>query len=213
MKRTAYVPAIVLLVASLNPGPAAAGIGPDPDSTQVWWDAPAGIPVTLRVVPDGSGAPLTAARGPAGEAVDATIHLQFHDALGYPIVGFPPEDMWLGSIDGGLAVCVLGSIADHATDTQGRTTWTQPLRAGGWSAAGCQVYLNAWELTWPAGLNLRFVSPDIDGSLRVDLTDVAMFAADYFAFGNVLRSDLNGDGVVNLGDLGLMAPAIGRHCP
>ena len=204
--------AVSLLAGLLASGPVGAGVGPDPNDFQVWWDAPAGTAVTLLVVPDGSGAPLTAAKGPGGTTIDATIHLRIHDPLGNPIIGYPRDDMWLGAVDGGLAVCALGSIADRATDSNGETVWTQPLRAGGWSTAGCQVYLNGWELAGPAGLNLRFVSPDMDGSRRVDLVDVVPFATDYFGAYR-FRSDFNGDGVVNLADFIHLVPALGRQCP
>ena len=212
MQRTVHVLAALLLTGLLAPGMSGAGVEPDPSDYQVWSDAPAGMPVTLLVVPDGSGALLTAAKGPGGVTVDATIHLRIQDPLGHPIVNLPRDDMWLGAVDGGLAVCALGSIADRATDTNGETVWTQRLRAGGWSTAGCQVYLNGMELAGPAGLNLRFVSPDIDGSLRVDLVDVVPFATDYFGAYR-FRSDFNGDGVVNLSDFIFMVPAIGRSCP
>lgn len=213
MRRSTHVISAAWLLAGLSaPGLAGAGVGPDPSDMQVWWDAPAGMAVTLLVVPDGSGAPLTAAKGPGGVAVNATIHLRIRDPLGHPIFNVPRDDMWLGAVDGGLAVCTLGSIADRATDSNGETVWVQPLRAGGSSAAGCQVFLNGMELAGPTGLNLRFVSPDIDGSRRVDLVDVASFATDYFGAYR-FRSDFNGDGVVNLADFIHLVPALGRQCP
>lgn len=200
--------AVLLLAAP----PAVAGIEPDGDFFQLICDAPPGVAVTLPVLPDGSGRPLTAARGPQGQVLNATIHLFYFDAYGNPLVGMAPEDMWLGSVDGGLAVCAQGSIADRATDTHGETVWVQPLRAGGWSTAGCQVYHNGWELAGPSGLNLRFCSPDLDGNLRVDLSDVATFAGDFYG-AHAFRSDLDADGTVNLGDIAVMAQSLGRDCP
>ncbi|MBK8167566.1 MAG: hypothetical protein IPK64_16600 [bacterium] len=177
---------------------------------QVTWGLAAGNSATLLVVPDGTGNPLTAARNPFGQIVDATIHLQANDDSG-PLQGVPAADLWLGAEDEGLVLCAGGSTADHATDALGHTEWTRPLLAGGHSQAPCHVYVNGHGVQ--AGvLALKFNSPDIDGNLRVDLSDVARFAADFvghYAF----RSDLIRDGSVNLSDIVEMNRALGRKCP
>lgn len=179
----------------------------------VEWSPGASVAATLLVVPDGSGSPLTAARGPAGQPVDATIGLTLKDGCGDVIANFPREDMWLDSSDQGLAVCPGGSVADHQTDLQGHTTWTLPLRAGGHSAAGCRVLVNGYVVTSSGPLPLRFNSPDLNGDRVAGLADVARFAADYFSGTNPFEADLFADGVVNIADIGVLAAGMGRGCP
>ena len=66
------------------------------------------------------------------------------------------------------------------------------------------------ELTSP--VDLGFNSPDINGDLLVNLTDVQTFTADYYG-GYLFRSDFHRDGIVNLSDLAPLAYAIGAACP
>lgn len=177
---------------------------------EVTWGMAAGTSATLLVVPDGTGNPLATAKNQFGQIVDATIHLRVYSDSGN-LQGIPAEDFWLDAEDDGLVLCAGGSTADHATDAFGQTEWTRPLLAGGHSQAPCNV--NAAGGAVRAGvLALQFNSPDIDGNLRVDLSDVACFAADFvgpYAF----RSDLIRDGVVNLSDIVVMIHALGRTCP
>ncbi len=134
-------------------------------------------PVSLLVIPDGSGDEFTNA-SIVGARVDATILLHVRDCSQVPIVNFPREDLWLESADNGLAMCYGGTIADANTDVDGDTTWTQPLFAGGYSEARCLVMVNGSPLWFTAGFNLHFNSPDIDGNRVVNLMDIPIFAQD-----------------------------------
>lgn len=78
-----------------------------------------------------------------------------------------------------------------------------------------------WLLELPSGtwsplsstpLSISYNSPDINGDLRVDLSDVTFFAHDYFGVYDY-RSDFNYDGVVNLTDVSMFAPELGAACP
>ena len=56
-------------------------------------------------------------------------------------------------------------------------------------------------------------SPDINGDLVVDLVDLGMFAGDYNNASYDFRSDLTGDGIENLADIGEFAMYNGDECP
>jgi hypothetical protein len=186
------------------------GWGPDPFLCNVAMDNP-GAPLSLYVVPDGSGRTLQEAQIMGGGDFDATITVTLIDYSGLPIAQYPREDMWLEAADGGLVLCDHGTVADASTDANGQTTWTGSLQAGGQSQAGCQVLISGWVLNF-APLDLHFNSADISGDLRVNLTDVSLFAHDFF-LGYNYRSDFYWDGTINLSDLGLMSQSLGATCP
>lgn len=172
--------------------------------------------LSLVVLPDGSGDPFTHAYLPSTSAlgpqiVDATIMLQVLDTSDVPIANFPAEDLWLDSLDGGMVACTGGTIADVNTDSQGRTFWANPLRAGGHSEARLQVYINGDSAIWD-GAPIHVKSPDLDGNLLVNLVDVGLFASD-FASGYAYRSDFNQDAALNLADVRILAGGIGDQCP
>lgn len=203
-----------LLVAVAGSAEACGDVGlPDLGLSVVSWHAGGGVTATLLVVPDGSGASLAAARDPLGLPVDATIDLLMLDGCGAFIAGFPREDIWLEAADGGLALCNAGTIADHNTDQQGRTTWALPLKAGGHSQAACRVLINGWQVLNGGSLPLHFNSPDINGDRVANLADIALFAADYAAGANAFEADLLADGVVNISDIGVLARGVGASCP
>lgn len=166
---------------------------------------------TLLVVPDGSGAPFTAARGPGGAPVDCTITLTLLEYCG-PVPNFAHEDMWLEAVGTAFAACTGGTIADANTDADGRTHWVLPLHAGGHEATRLQVVVNGSPLWQVAPLSLRAVSPDLNGDGAVSLTDVPLFAQAYMG-AYAFRADLFTDGVINLTDIPLLAHAMGAHCP
>ncbi len=168
--------------------------------------------LTLFVVPDGSGDTFDQATLPNGGTEDATITLLLLDGNYDPIASFPAEDMWLESRDAGLIPCPGGTTADANTDAAGTTTWAAPLHAGGNSQAITDVIVNGARLELAPGLALSFNSPDINGDLTVDLTDVQLFVMDFFSSFN-FRSDFHRDGIVNLSDIPQMALAVGSSCP
>ncbi len=168
--------------------------------------------LTLFVVPDGSGDTFDQATLPYGGTEDATITLLLLDGNYNPVANFPSEDMWLESRDAGLIPCPGGTSADANTDAAGTTTWATPLHAGGHSQAITDVIVNGARLELAPGLELSFNSPDINGDLMVDLTDVQLFVLDFFSVFN-FRSDFHRDGTVNLSDISHMALAIGAACP
>ncbi|MBE0565100.1 MAG: hypothetical protein IH621_04020 [Krumholzibacteria bacterium] len=204
-----------LLTALLSVGLAlpAAGDGlPDFGLSTVTMATPG--PVMMRVHPDGSGPPFTEAFQGSGNRVDATVTLLLLDAMAMPIWNFPAEDIWLQAQNGGLVPCGGGAglIPDRNTDQDGTTVWVAPPRAGGHTTGLTLVYVNGTPLISSAGLDLRFTSPDLDGSGSVTLTDGGLFTQDLFGT-YAERSDLNWDGHINISDVGVMAGAMGQGCP
>lgn len=185
---------------------------PSPEHSIVSWSLGEGQSATLLVMPDGGGPPFTAARDPGGAVVDATIRLVLKDYSDALIANFAAEDMWIESLDQGLVFCAGGSRADHNTDMQGITSWTLPRRAGGWSQAQCRVIMNGQPVTGGIDPALHFNSPDLDGDLEVTLTDIGLFAEAYFG-DYAFAADLQFNGAVNLGDIGVLAGAVGAGCP
>ena len=61
-------------------------------------------------------------------------------------------------------------------------------------------------------LSSYFNSPDINGDLAVNLSDVVLFSQDRYGDYNY-RSDFNFDGVVNLSDQIILVGALGVGCP
>ena len=91
------------------------------------------------------------------------------------------------------------------------TQFQTPLQAGGASLADTRVLINGNALanTLPVSYN----SPDLNGDGGVNLTDVQIFAGDFFAVGYAFRADLFFDNIVNLSDLVPLAASIGATCP
>lgn len=183
---------------------------PDLSQSTATTGAPAGASVFN--LPTGLGDPLTSARTTTGQLTNATITLILRDALGAPIPFYPNEDMWLTTTGGTFAFCPNGTAANASTDINGRTTWANPLFAGGNSFGQLVRVMVAGSPLNQPGLNITFNSADISGDLRVNLTDLQSFAADYAGAYNY-RSDFLRDGTVNLTDLSLFARGYGNVCP
>ncbi|MBD3222248.1 hypothetical protein GF314_13505 [bacterium] len=199
--------AILTLLAAA--GMASAADIPEPDLCTVEIDALA-IGASIFVVPDGSGTPLTAASAPGGVEVDATITVTLVNPAGELIVGYPAEDLWLETADGGLVACPDGTTADAPTDENGQTVWQQPLHAGGWSDAESLLALVAGVPIHPE-LPLRVNSPDVNGDLEVNLSDIVPLAQALGGY--AYEVDFNHDGAINLSDIARFVPAIGAACP
>lgn len=189
---------------------ARAGIGLPQGEYHLAYQGPETL--TLQVVPDGSGGTLDQAFLPWGALADATLTVTLWDYDNNPIANFPREDIWLVSSDGGLVSCPGGTVADADTDAAGTTRWLAPPRAGGHSQALTVVLVNGGPIELTSGVALSYNSPDINGDLAVNLTDVQLFTADFF-LGYDFRSDFHRDGTVNLSDLSVMARALGAACP
>lgn len=216
------IPSILVALTLLIPCAAAASVGlPYVGVIQYAFEE-----ASILITPDGSGPGLDEACGPGGTVVDATIAVQLVDISWLPIAVFPAEDLWLqfevseGTVggcedygpyfDGGVF------IADHDTDANGWTEFRLPLRGGGWSEGPAYVYLNGEPAQSPDVLlhppiPLRAKSPDLNGDLLVNLSDIAVFSYDLFGPYHV-RSDLWWDEAINLSDVVWFTRAIGVTC-
>jgi len=174
---------------------------------------PAGVTPVLYNLPNGSGAPFTQAGSAAG-LVDATITMTLRTDDCVPIANHTATDMWLEKVvaagTGNFVACLSGTTADANTDADGVTTWTAPLRAGGWSTSGTMVVINGVALP-TAPVVLHHNSADLNGDEVANLADIPLFASDYFG-PYAFRSDLWFDSVVNLSDIPRLAEGIGASC-
>lgn len=180
---------------------------------------------TILMVPDGSGPPLSAARDAEGNLVDATIRVQIVDDFWNPVADLPRDEvtLWFEWFSGPASGCApggyghLGLFADGPTDGEGWATFSLPLQGGGWNVGPCWIWVvpggpaHDPDFNEHPPLSLRVVSPDLDGDGIVNLVDVGLFAMDYLG-GYALRSDLLADGVLNLLDIAIMVQHLGAAC-
>jgi hypothetical protein len=188
---------------------------PDPDLSYA--TSATSEPVSLVMLPNGSGNGFEAAQLYGGSIADATITVVLRDESGMPVVGFPAEDVFLicGDADD-VPACAPGMVADADTDASGTTTFTQPLLAGG-SGAGAQVMIGTWPtpelpIEFLQGDLYHFNSQDLNGDLIVNLSDIVTFTGDYFG-AYTYRADLHWDGTHNLADVVVFAVGLGAACP
>jgi len=174
-------------------------VNPDADGARIY------------MLADGTGTPFAEARAPGGSLVDATITLRLTDIEDTPLVGYPAEDLFLFSSEGGVASCPGGLSADGPTGNDGTTTWTVPPEAGGHSIGETvHIWVSGWEVYLPVSLSL--VSSDINGDLTVDISDVAHFVQALYGNADE-HADFNNDGEVNLTEISMFTAAIGVGCP
>jgi hypothetical protein len=175
--------------------------------------ASAGIPDDVESTATSAGGVVLITPGSTGGSIanaGATITVTLLDAGLLPVANFPFQDIYLDDPgDFSIALCQGGSTADANTDALGVTTIGGIIAGGGFSLT-TQVYISGTPLVGAAllvGLN----SPDINGSLVVDLVDFAAFGND---FGTTeFRSDFAFDGVVDLTDFSRFGQTFGQSCP
>lgn len=171
-----------------------------------------GEDVVLFVLPDGTGSSFYNAQvRDTGQNIDAHIEFILMDQFGAPVADFPREDMWLESGDGGMIPCIGGNTADANTDENGFTAWENPLHAGGHSEDFLYVMVNGGSLPAPP-FSMAFVSADMNGDGAVNLTDVGFFSSLFFGDYSY-QADFFADGVLNLADVGRLAQGLGGSCP
>jgi len=146
-----------------------------------------------------------------GTPIDATITMTVLDGNGAAVKDLPAEDMWLASIDGGMVPCTGGSAADFVTNDAGQTSWANPMNAGGYSTVACQVIINGLALNQDP-FALYFNSADMNGDGAVDLPDVGLFSGVFYGAYH-FSADFVADGSVDLPDVGLLARGSGTSCP
>jgi hypothetical protein len=144
-----------------------------------------------------------------------SISIWVYGISGNPIPNVPASDFWLVDCDPGNDASLCGgsasSNADSNTGTNGKTTMSLGTLVGGGCADGIAVVaqglvildttLCVTEFCFPIWLR----SPDIDGSLEVDLVDLSIFAASFPPRPFDPCCDMNVDGRIGLQDLSLFA--------
>lgn len=172
-----------------------------------------GSPLLVTVTTAGGSLLISpAGTGPTLGEVGATVEVEIRDGCGLPIAGFPYQDLFLDDAGtGDIGLCLWGRVADANTDAMGRTTLSGAIAGGGWTQSGMQLGV-AGILVGPV-LPIDVVSPDINGDLFVNLGDIAAFAVDFSGDVSTFRSDLDHDGQLSLGDLGILAVHYGESCP
>ncbi len=160
-----------------------------------------------------------AGTGPSLDEQGLTLEILAEEFNHGVLAGLPREDIWIECAQQlELQFCGQGNIADVDTDAQGRTRFALPLRGGSYCETGVLVFIQGAFIGVGEPFSDQFVvslainSPDINGDLVVDLSDIALFSQDLDR-GDAFRSDFNHDGVVNLSDIAIFAGALGDRCP
>ena len=169
-----------------------------------------GTQVSVYSLPSAAGDALNDVYVLGGSKTDATVTLTLVDSTPTPIFNYPFEDMWLESDDPAFVFCPGGTSADANTDANGQTTFSGALFAGS-SGAGLIVVINGDPLE-QGPLDFLFNSPDMNGDLLVNLTDVVLFAGVYYGEYDY-SADYYWDGNINLSDIVLLAQGQGATCP
>lgn len=212
--RSGKMISLALLACVLTGMPALARdlpIEPDVNQCWIWIEGQGPDLLTLVNFPSGEGRRFDEART-IGGVFNGTIHVMIMDGMSRPWPNYPCEDLWLEFDDPHLTLCPGGSLADANTDINGEATWVNPIQAGGYSQGNMYVIVNGTPIPYPV-LGFHFNSPDINGDLQVNLSDVALFGQDYWGGTYQFRSDFHYDGAINLQDLAIMAEGLGASCP
>lgn len=165
---------------------------------------------SLFNLPDGTGSLFTEAQIADGSVVNGTVTLYVRNVYNGPIAGYPAEDLWLEASDGGLVPCANGAIADGPTDANGVAVWVEAMNAGGFSMADAYVMI-AGQAVLHTPLDLHFNSADMNGDGTVNLADVGAFSGIFFGAYD-FSADFFRDGVLNLADVGRLAGGLGGSC-
>ena len=112
----------------------------------------------------------------------------------------------------GVVPCLGGVTADANTDALGQTQWQTPLAAGGYSTGATTVVEVAGAALTSGSVALRMNSADINGDGTVNLSDVGIFSSVFYGAYNY-KADFTNDGLVNLSDVGRLASGVGGSCP
>jgi hypothetical protein len=213
--------AVFLLIAA---GPVLAQNAPDAQNCTATLVTQGVPPLSMFLVPNGSGTPLSGCYDSAGRTVNAWISVTLRDATGAPATNVPVTDVRLEYLNSPLAWCGNNwypppahapNLADFPSNAAGQTMFSLSYHGGGWVMAPTQVWVLEATGMWnpiPTLLNVFYNSVDINGDLIVNLTDIGIFAGDYFLTPQY-RSDFNFDGAINLTDLSIMAANLGATCP
>lgn len=156
------------------------------------------------------------------------IEVWVRDGWGNGIAGIPETDYCLFACDANeeLAICYSFITADSLTSArsgfEGRTTFSNSRIAGGGCAlGGIGMTVQGMAILdetcmHPVCLAIEIVSPDINGDLRVDLSDLSFFGEAYNTQegepGYSGCCDYNDDGVCDLSDFSFFGQHYTHQC-
>jgi len=140
-------------------------------------------------------------REACGVGITAYIWVTARDASGNPIPGIPWTDYWLNSMDPAkqLTLCASPFAADSLTGSNGRTTFTGRVAAGGCNANAAVGYTGIWWAIQAKPLKGPYPSCTNNVPLNVIVKGV-----DLTGVGGVP------DGIVNLSDLVIFTPSYNK---
>ena len=211
MFKVQYLILLLALVACATPVAAQSG-NPDLDLSTASREYSGPEWLSVMIVPDGSGDSLEQAMLPDGSRTSGVVTVRLVDWFGNPVVNYDYQNITLNGADPIFSPCFWGNLANASTDANGVTEFRNPIRGGGSTSSLAQVRLVGAPLTSSPGLAIRFNSPDLNADRHVNLSDIVIFAEDFFGLYNY-RSDFLWDGEVNLSDLTRMAQHLGADCP
>ncbi len=152
------------------------------------------------------------------------IELIFRDCDG-GVPGVPVTDFWMGACDPvhTFHLCAGGFVADSPTDTNGRTTFSELIAAGGCIPSGgirvvCQgeTIIDPDNCVNPLCLDVVIVSPDINADGFVNLSDLSFLGESYnHRLGDPEFNtccDYNDDDWCNLSDFSFLAEHYQHQC-
>jgi len=205
---------VVTATVVLHPGPAGADCLALPDNALSTWEFASPGEASLWILPDGQGPALTDAMALGGSPVDMAILVTLVDPSGNIMTSFDLDEVWLHDPAGDVAFCGGSHPASALADPPGVYAFTAAPTGGGHHAVGSdalQLRVCNLPLFFSPSEHLGLNSPDIDGDLVVNLTDVSLFATDFFGT-YAYRSDFVWDGVINLSDVSILAQGMGASC-
>jgi len=186
-----------------------------PDPYMSWAGPSDPTPVSIWILPDGSGLPLDQAQGPGGVTVSMSIQVLLFTPDGNPHSGIEPHEVWIEDLLGEVSLCLPGWHPDVWNQAEGEFFFTGSPAGGGSRAHAdnnnpFRVMVCNGPL-WDPVYNLAVNSPDINGDLQVNLVDLSLFGQDFHGV-YAYRSDFVWDGQVNLLDLAVLGGALGLEC-
>ena len=215
-------PILLLLVLAATAMPALGGVGEANVITDIV--RLEGVEVSLMVLPDGSGTPFSEAMMFSGGTVDASMELLIGTEVHAFIPNLPASEISLQAADNAIGVVQgcpepsdWGLTPLVGTDDQGHVFFDDPLSGGGWCEGPMFMMIagNTYVIAGPDSqgpvFDIRFNSPDVNGDLQVNLSDIAVFTQDLRGEYRY-RSDFVWDGVINLSDIVRMTQGIGTNC-
>lgn len=215
---------LVIVVVVFASGAAFAQMFPVAQKCSVNLNTSGTLPLSMYLLPNGSGTPFSACYDANGTVVVATIVVTLVDANGNRAINVPASSVRIEQSGSPLSWCSdtfypppahAPNMADGPSNLSGQSIFTLAYHGGGFLPGPLQVWVKEVNGNWslvPSTLPVTFNSADITGDLAVNLGDVGIFAADYFGAYHY-RSDFNNDSSVNLTDVQLLSNAIGITCP